>query len=114
MDEADLPTMLADAVGGPGWKFQVMSPLLLRPHQYVNHNRAMGMPVEVALKPIIISLDGGVVDGNHRLYRYKNDLILAKIPMNVLKLNLGFEEALDWLDEQVYTYHINPRTHERN
>lgn len=113
VDEKDMPRMLADASKDIGWEFGTITPNSIASHQYVNHKRAVDMPLHWAIKPILVSSDNAVLDGNHRLYSYRWWNGDHK-EMIVIRLNLPFEEALDWLLHQEYTYTINPHTHERN
>lgn len=113
VDAVDLPWMLSEAQASRGWYFDELEPEVIKSHQIVNHGRALGMPEKVAMKPILISSDNFVVDGNHRLYNRKMKKG-ALTKMLVIKLSWSFDEALDWLLEQPFTYTINPHTHERN
>lgn len=111
VDEANLVDMVRDAVesiGAPG--LRVMDPHKLHAHQRGNHAKAGSMTEQVRRKPIVVSSDGFVVDGNHRAYanRIHNELTVA------IELPVPFDEACRWLFTLPYVYHLAPDTPVRN
>jgi hypothetical protein len=96
---------------GPGCNFEVVPVNSLRAHQRINKRRADTMPADLKLKPIIVSSDGYIVDGNHRWWAHvhgKDEWI------NVIRLDLSFDNALDWTRSLPFVYEITPSTAERN
>jgi hypothetical protein len=111
VDEKDLPELVvASWQSGHHPSFEVVNPLDLHAHQRVNRTRALGMPENVKRKPVLVSLDNYVLDGNHRWYAHR----MEETPMNVIRIGLSFEDALPWLFKQPFTYKLTPETPERN
>ena len=91
--------------------FEVVDPDTLHAHQRCNAARARSMPLEVALKPVLVSHDNYVVDGNHRWWYHKYN---GDSPMSIIRMGLLFDDAIAWLKKQPYVYEITPATPERN
>lgn len=112
VDEADYPRFVADATyAGPGVEFDTVSPRTLKAHQRVDHVRARSMDERVRIKPLIVSKDGYIVDGNHRWWASvhgKHEWV------NVIRLSMAFDLAIAWLKARPYVYEITPTTPERN
>lgn len=111
IDEQDLAQMVRDAtesIGAP--RFRVIAPHKLHAHQKVSHARAASMPEEVRRKPIVVSSDGFVVDGNHRAWatRAAGDMAVA------IELPCDFATACKWLFTLQYVYHLDAATPLRN
>lgn len=112
VDEANLPELVARAFNaGISPAFEVVDPSTLRAHQRIDHAKAKAMPPGVYLKPVLISADGYVLDGNHRWWShvYRHEGV-----MNAIRLGLPFEQAIAWLFELPFTYKLTPTTPERN
>lgn len=111
VDEANLPELVALAWQyGHQPAFDVVDAHTLHAHQRVNHARALAMPEVVKRKPILVSKDNFVLDGNHRAFVHREE----RSPANIIKLGLDFNEALDWLFQLPFTYKLTPTTPERN
>lgn len=111
IDEAYYPRLIAEATSkGPGVIFDTVDPRTLRAHQRVDHAKAKSMPERTRIKPIIVSSDGYVIDGNHRWWANvhgNHDWI------NVIRLDMPFDPALIWLLRKPYVYEITPTAPER-
>jgi hypothetical protein len=68
-------------------------PDTLKFHQRVKFAHGFTPDASVEDKPILVSADGYVLDGNHRLAMHKRE---GK-PVNCIQLNLEFEEAIAFL-----------------
>lgn len=113
VDEHDLPALVAAAVAQNQLSptFEVAKVHDLRAHQKVDMKRVRAMPDELLLKPILISRDGFVLDGNHRWTAH----VLLNAPLTpAIKIGLNFGEAIDWLFTLPFTYAITPETPVRN
>ena len=115
MPQVDLcyyPRLIADAMGKGkcGITFDTVRPHTLHRHQRVDHNKALAMPEATRIKPILVSADGYVLDGNHRLFA--NEQAHAQW-INVIRLGIPFERAITWLKLRPYVYEITPATPER-
>lgn len=62
----------------------------LRFHQRVNMARVRTMPPDLMAKPLLISRDGYVLDGNHRAAAHK----LAGSPAPCLEVQADFQDAM--------------------
>ena len=110
VDEKDLPRLVADSFSLHGCTFEVVAPTELHAHQRVSHARALSMPQQVMAKPIVISRDNYVLDGNHRWFAHKEH----KLPLLAIRIDLPFDEALDWLLDLPYSYKLTHTTPIRN
>lgn len=90
---------------------KIMDPRTLRAHQRIDHARAAAMTDAVRAKPIIVSADGYVVDGNHRWWAHVK---AGSTAIAVFELQQSFEDAINWLNTLPYVYQITPTTRERN
>lgn len=112
IDGADLPHLVATAFdGGHTPSFEIVDPHTLHAHQRVNHARALAMPPGVYMKPILISADDYVLDGNHRWWSHVHR---HEGVMSAIRIGLPFDDAIAWLFKQPYTYRLTPTTPERN
>lgn len=111
VDEKDLPRLVADAMGGPRVEFDVAKVCKLRAHQRINHHIAKAMDPRVKLKPVIVSSDGYIVDGNHRWWSHVH---AGDEWINVIRLGLSFDIAIRWVLARPYAYRITPDTPVRN
>lgn len=103
VDEADLPQLVALAyVAGLAPCFDVVPPHALKAHQRADHRRAATIPSLLLRKPLLVSQDGYVLDGNHR--RIGNQM--AHTPCNVIRIGLDFDKAIAWLFTLPFTYKI--------
>jgi hypothetical protein len=108
IDEAD-ETALVEWLA---WKKVEVTEVVLNPnqlhfHQRVNMNRVRSMPQWVYDKPAWVSEDGYVLDGNHRAHAHK----LHGDPMNCLRIDLPFEQAVEVLFSFAGTYTYAQRQH---
>lgn len=105
IDMAKYPQFIADALPR-GVTFDVVPVNSLHAHQRVLHFRASAMPDEARLKPIIVSSDGYIVDGNHRWWAhvYQHAPLIA-----VIRLGLPFKNAVDWALTLPYVYCVSPQ-----
>lgn len=111
VDEKDLPALVVKAFqSGHRPTFEVVMPHKLHSHQRVNHARALGMPETVKRKPVLVSADGFILDGNHRWYANRE----THTPLNVIRVDLEFNNALPWLFSLPFVYTLTPATPERN
>lgn len=111
VDEMYYPRLITEATTkGPGVVFDTVHPATLRAHQKVNHERAKAMPENGRIKPLIVSADGFVVDGNHRWWAAVHG---GHEWVNVIRLGMNFDPALVWLLRKPYVYTINHTTPER-
>jgi hypothetical protein len=104
VDRKDLPQLIVKA-----WEkklnptLEVVDPKELHAHQHIDFNLAKNMPIEVKLKPVLVSRDSYILDGNHRWWRNVYDHDSA---MNVIRIGYNFEQALDWLCSLPFTYKL--------
>lgn len=111
VDEMYYPRFIVDAYKGPGVVFDTVSPSTLRAHQHVDHVRAKAMPENGRIKPLIVSADSYIIDGNHRWWASvhgNHDWV------NVIRLGMNFDPAIVWLRRKPYVYEITPTTPERS
>lgn len=111
IDEEHYPRLVRDALQGPGIAFATINPHNLFAHQKIDHHRAENMDLRLRIKPLIVSADDYVVDGNHRWWA---NVYGGASWINVLRLNTDFEAAIAWAGSLPYAYHIQPGTRERN
>lgn len=111
VDEADLPQLVALAyVAGLAPCFDVVSPKALRARQRADHKLAATIPTLLLRKPLLVSVDGYVLDGNHR--RVGN--LMHHQPCNVIRIGLPFDKAIAWLFTLPFTYKLTSVTPIRN
>lgn len=105
VDTSCYPQLVASALEhGPGCTFDVVPVSSLRAHQRINHLRAASLDERVLLKPLVVSRDGYIVDGNHRWWGH----VYQHLPMvPVIRLNLDFDDAVAWALEQPGVYTIS-------
>lgn len=112
VDEVELPHLVATAFdAGHAPAFDAVHPASLHAHQRVNHDRARSMPMEVKMKPVLVSSDDFIIDGNHRWWAHVH---AGDELMNIIRIDMPFTQAIEWLFEQPYTYRITPTTAIRN
>ena len=114
VDERDTVRMLVDAantlpIALP--QLTVLDPRSLRAHQRIDHAKAASMSEAVRAKPIIVSDDNYIVDGNHRWWAH---IKAGSRVIPVIRLAHDFDEAIAWLLTRPYVYTIQPTTPERN
>lgn len=110
VDEIYYPRFIVDAFKGPGVTFGTIDPRGLRAHQHVYHARAKAMSEQVRIKPLIVSDDDYIIDGNHRWWASVHG---NHEWVNVIRLGMPFDPALIWLRRKPYVYEITPTTPER-
>lgn len=109
-----LPQFLPDAFvqafsDGLAPDFDVVTPESLHAHQRVNHALAKAMDPVDFQRPILISSDGYILDGNHRWWAH----IHNKIPLiNVIRIGHTFDEAISWLNGLKFCEHVGPNGNE--
>lgn len=112
IDEGNLPELVALAFqAGHNPLFHVASARDLRAHQKVDEHRVRSMPEALLYKPILVSADLYVLDGNHRWHAHIHQ---GRFDTPVIEIGLPFEEAIDWLLGLPFTYTLKPDTPERN
>lgn len=112
IDEKDLPTLIASTItSGKGVNMDVVNVSLLKAHQRIDHTKAKEMIEKVKLKPILVSADDYVLDGNHRWWAHVHE---GDKFINVIRIEMNFDEAIPYLLEQPFTYEITPLTPVRN
>ena len=90
---------------------ETVDPRTLRAHQRVNMGIVHSMSAEVLAKPALISKDNFILDGNHRWTAH----IKLKIDeMNVIRVDLEFEEAIDLMFSFPKTYDLEDVSEIRN
>lgn len=115
IDESDFESLLRHAESrGVAYQLQTIAPPhVVRFHQRVDHDRARGMPDSVYRKPILVSSEPYVLDGNHRLWEH----IDRREPVQAYRFALDWDSALRFLFSFPKTYTFatlaNPNT-ERN
>lgn len=109
IDEADEPDFIAFAESrGAVIVREVVHPGQLLSHQRVEISHAMNMNPEVLAKPALVSKEGYVLDGNHRWYAHK----LQGTDMNVIRVMLEFEAAIELMFEFPKTYDLEVQGNE--
>lgn len=112
VDECYQPRFVSDSLlVGTGTTFEVCDVRQLRAHQRIDHDRAIAMSPKTKLKPIIVSSDGYVIDGNHRWWAHVHG---GDMLINVIRLDLPFDAAIKWTLARPYVYEITPTTPERD
>ena len=79
-------------------------------HQDVDWTKVHAMPSTVLDKPVLVTREDEVIDGNHRSARHTVDG--TRTPF--IKFNASFVEALDILAAAPFAYELTPVTAERN
>lgn len=104
IDEIYYPDMLV-WLGSKGVQFSAgyIDPETCRSHQLVDEARAKSMPLNFLIKPVLISKDRGVLDGNHRWYRHLVEKITS---MPFIRLEIPFFDAIKRLEEYPKTYEV--------
>lgn len=102
IDEEDYPEFFAFCEGKTELFHRIMSPWVLKPHQIVDKFKAEAMPDSVRAKPVLVSRDDYVLDGNHRWMAHA----LLKEKMPVIQLDLEFEPAIALMFSFPKTYTI--------
>jgi hypothetical protein len=78
------------------------SPDQLKPHQRISIDHAINMSLDVAAKPIIISSDMFILDGNHRWYWHEQH----DSKLNCIVVELEFEQAIKLMFNYPKTYDL--------
>lgn len=104
IDSEFYPNLIVDAIGR-GVTLEVIEPGSITPHQRINHRAAEAMPLWLRMKPLIVSADHYVLDGNHRWWAAHK---AGDSYINVIRLHMGFDSAIDWLLLRPYTYTLDP------
>lgn len=107
VDESDYPALLSYLFWTGAEPTDVLiDPSEVRHHQRVqlDRARARAMPASVLAKPILVSNDGYVLDGNHRAAAHK----YLGSPMRAIRLDVAFEEGIRILFGFSRTYTLVP------
>lgn len=106
IDEEYYPELLT-FLGGKV-SHHVHQPSSLRPHQRIDPIKASLMTEAVRRKPILISEDKYVLDGNHRWLAHS----MENTPINCLCIEHSFEVAIELLFQfpKTYTLATHPET----
>lgn len=106
--ERDYPRLVRDAYS---CSFETVPTMDLHAHQRINHHLAQAMDARDRIKPIIVSADNYIVDGNHRWWAS----VYSGTPwMNVIRLKDNFDTAVAWALSLPYVTEIKPtRRYER-
>ncbi len=104
VDEIYYPDMLVWLGANHGVTFRAgyTNPQVVKVHQEINIEKAMGLPAATLLKPVLLSKDGCVLDGDHRWYRHLQD----RQPMPFIELSLDFMEAIKVLESYPKCYEV--------
>jgi len=81
-------------------EIKTFHPKELHAHQRVNWSKVHAMDQTVMDKPILVSKDGYVLDGNHRWWAH----VLQKTDLKAYQIDLEFEEAIKLLFDFPKTY----------
>jgi hypothetical protein len=101
VDGADLTALMEWlAWKGIGVTSVTVQPSQLQFRQKVDYDKARTMPAAEYIKPVLISDDGVVLDGNHRAEAH----IMRNEPEHCLKLSLPFQQAIGALFSFAGTY----------
>lgn len=84
--------------------FECVDPHSLIPHQRVNHRLVACMPPTVKHSLVLASADNYILDGNHRWWGNVAD---ACPYMNIIRLQLPFNDAIKWLFELPWVYEVD-------
>jgi uncharacterized ParB-like nuclease family protein len=106
IDESDYPALFAFLQGkGIAVETVTLETATLKQHQRVDSFNPAAMPVDVLAKPVLISADYFVLDGNHR---YVAHLHLGLETINCIRLDgLSFEDAIAALFSFPNTYTVD-------
>lgn len=110
IDEADYPRFVTDAMQWHGCRFDVAPVMELHAHQRIDHRMAERMDPRDRIKPIIVSSDNYIVDGNHRWWA---NVYGGSSFINVIRLSADFNSCIAWALALPYVYEIN-QTKRRN
>lgn len=102
IDGDEYPGMLV-FLGSTGIAFSAgyIDPETCHSHQLVDVARANGMPLKFLERPVLLSKDLCVLDGNHRWYRH----LIGKISdMPFIRIELPFFQAVEALETFPKTY----------
>lgn len=91
IEEEDYADFLAFAMSrGVHVRRTKVSPCLLHPHQRLDKFHAASLPPEVQAKPIFVSIDNYILDGNHRWMMHMK----FHMEVEIIQLSQPFEEAI--------------------
>lgn len=103
IDEADLVEFTEFAISeGISFRRTSFCPKELRAHQRIDFERAMKIEESVLRKPILVSTDHYILDGNHRWMQHA----VRGLRVRAIELGLEFENGLDFMFrfEKTYSY----------
>lgn len=103
VDESDLPELIR-FLKGRGVKVETtcLNPRIVRGKQKVDRTKVRAMPAALLSKPILVSSDLLVIDGNHR---WMAGVWRKAAAMNAYFVSLPFKEALEAIFEFPKTYY---------
>lgn len=111
VDEQFYPQLIADAKDYSGVALDVVKIDSVFPHQHIDKLRADHMDMRLRMKPILVSRDSYVLDGNHRWWA---NVHKGAPWISIIRIGLEFDPAIAWLRDRPYVYEITPNTPERN
>src|SRR3990167_4673786 len=104
INEEDYPALLHWGINqGCYLNFEVVDPRKCKPHQRIDCFKASTLPDEVLYKPVLLSQDFYVLDGNHRWMAH---MMLHDFELHAYVLPHPFEEAIDFLFSFPKTYEL--------
>lgn len=94
VDEAAFPALLRYcSAHGVVVRLARRDPFALHLHQRIDWAHVHALDAATLAKPVLVSADGYVLDGNHRTAGHR----LAHAPIETVELELGFEAAVRFL-----------------
>ena len=104
IDQQHLPALVSNAyVDGHNPQFENIDPKTLHAHQRVDHHLARSIPAYVRSIALLVSGDDFILDGNHRWWAAVHNLDPR---VNIIRINLPFITALDYLLKQPFTFEV--------
>jgi len=104
IDDALYPKLIQfGQVHGVVFETKQIEPHVLKPHQHIDKlkaNHIAALP-EVFNKPVLVSVDDYILDGNHRWLSH----LLVNKPVNTYQINRTFEDAILFLFKFPGTYY---------
>ena len=102
IDWQDLPALVdfLPSTGVEVTRLSGLDPRQLIAHQRVDRRKALAIPAEALTKPVLVSSDHYILDGNHRWLAHA----LRRLPIDAWQLALPFDPALDALFRFPKTY----------
>jgi hypothetical protein len=101
INERDIPALLA-YLGTLSVTFSagVIDPLKVRAHQAIDVDKAMAIPPKILTKPVLMSQEPVIIDGDHRWYRHCVD----KTQMPYIQIEAEWHVCLKYIFAFPQTY----------